>query len=164
MTKRDLLILAIKLFGLYSAIISLFSFLPNNILFAFEIFDATIVIGAITVFFLSVGLFWLLTFNANKLVDILKLDNGFADDKVDLGNIKATDIIKVGTFVIGGLLFINNIPGLLSDLFLVFKGEIAEVELGSKDKVILVFSGLKVLLGYLLFTKYEFVAGLLSKK
>ena len=164
MTKRDFLVLMIKLFGLYSAVTTMFSVLPNNIIFALGHLDATIAVWVTVVFVVTIGLFWLLTFKADRLVGFLKLERGFNDDRIELGNIKADDIIKIGTFVIGGLLLIKSIPGLLSNLFWAFKGYIAGIEFGEKDKFNLTVSVLNVLLGYLLFANYDFVARRLTKK
>ena len=164
MTKRDCLILIIKLFGLYSVVTTIFSVLPNNIIFALGQLDATIAIWVVVAFVVTVGLFWVLTFKADKLVDFLKLDKGFTDDRIDFGNIKAEDVIKIGTFIIGGLLLIKSVPGLLSNLFWAFKGEVAGVEFDEKAKVNLTISILNVLIGYLLFANYDFFAKRLTKK
>ena len=164
MTKRDFLILMIKLFGLSSAVTSIFSVLPNNVMFSFGHIDITVIIWLVVVSIVTVGLFWLLTFKADKLVDLLKLDKGFTDDRIEIGNIKTEDLVKIGIFVIGGLLFIKNIPGLLSNVFWAFKGEVAGLEFTEKDKFNLAVSGLNVLLGYLLFTNYDIVARRLNKK
>lgn len=82
MTKRDFLVLMIKLFGLYSVVTTIFSVLPNNIVFALGQLDATIAVWVIAVFVVTVGLFWLLTFKADRLVDFLKLEKGFVDDRI----------------------------------------------------------------------------------
>ena len=80
MTKRDFLVLMIKLFGLYSAVTTMFSVLPNNIIFALGHLDATIAVWVTVVFVVTIGLFWLLTFKADRLVVFLKLERGFNDD------------------------------------------------------------------------------------
>jgi hypothetical protein len=164
MTKRDFLILMIKLFGLYSAVTTIFSALPNNIAFSLRYIDAFIVAWLIIATLITVGLFWLLTFKADRLVDLLKLDKGFADDRIELGNIKAIDIIKTGVFIIGGLLILKSIPGLLSQIFWAFKGDIAGQEFTAEDKFSLTVNGLNLLLGYLLFTNYDVVARRLRGK
>ena len=158
MTKRDFLILMIKLFGLYSAVTTIFSVLPNNVMFSLGQVDIFVIIWIIIVTVIVAGLFWVLTFRADKLVDLLKLEKGFSDDRIELGDIKSEDIIKTGTFVIGGLLIIENIPGLLSQTFWAFRGEVVGFEFTAKDKFNLGVSGLNVLLGYLLFTNYDAVA------
>jgi hypothetical protein len=164
MTKRDFLILMIKLFGLYSIVTTLFSALPGNVIFAMGHFDFTIAVWILVVFVVTMGLFWLLTFKADRLVDLLKLEHGFVDDRIELGSIKPEDIIKIGTFVIGGLLFLRSIPGFLSGTFWAFKGDIAGLEFSEKDKFDLVVSGLNVMFGYLLFTNYDWVAKRLNGK
>ena len=164
MTKKDFFILTIKLFGLYSAMTTIFSVLPNNILFALGQFDAIVGVWIAVALVVTIGLFWLLTFKADRLVSLLKLEKGFMEDRIELGNIKSDTLIKIGTFIIGGILLIKSIPGLLSNLFWAFKGEVAGVEFAEKDKFNLTVSVLNVLLGYLLFTNYDFVAKRLTKK
>jgi hypothetical protein len=164
MTKRDFFILLIKLFGLHSIVISIFSVLPNNIAFAFQQVDIVVIIWTIVVIAIIVGLFWLLVFEADKVVDLMKLGKGFTDDRIDLGNIKSSDIIKTGTFIIGGLMIVDHIPGLLSQIFWAFKGDIVGQEFTSKDKFNLTVSGLNVLMGYLLVTNLNFVSRRLTSK
>ncbi len=164
MSKRDFLILMIKLFGLYSAVATLFSVLPNNVMFALGHIDAAMVVWVLAVVTITVGLFWLLVFKADKLVDLLKLEKGFTDDRIDFGNIQSQDILKTGTFVIGGLLLIKSIPALLTLLFWAFKDDMAGLEFSDKDKLNLTISFLNVLLGYFLFSNYDLVAKRLTKK
>jgi hypothetical protein len=163
MTKRDFLILMIKLFGLSSAVTTIFSVLPNNVAFSFHYIDFSVVIWLGVVSIATVGLFWLLTFKADKLVDVLKLDKGFADERIELGDMKTDDIIKTGIFIIGGLLFIENVPGLLSQVFWAFKGEVVGLDFKAKEKFDLGISGLNVLLGFLLVTNYDRLARRLNK-
>lgn len=80
-------------------------------MFALGHLYTTIVVWAIAVFVVTIGLFWLLTFKADKLVDFLKLEKGFIDDRIELGNLNANNIVKTGTFIIGGLLLIKVFPG-----------------------------------------------------
>jgi hypothetical protein len=164
MTKRNFLILMIKLFGLYAAVTSIFSTIPNNIVFSLGHLDAFMIVWILVTLVITVGLFWTLTFKADRLVDLLKLGQGFTDERIELGKIKSEDILKTGTFVIGGLLFIRNVPGLLSNIFWAFRGEIAGLEFTEKDKVNLGVSALNVILGYLLFTNFDVVARRLKGK
>jgi hypothetical protein len=165
MTKRDFFILLIKVFGLYSAVTAIFSALPSNIMFGMhgEV-EISVYVWIVAVTFIIAGLFWILTFKADKLVDLLKLEKGFSDDRIELESIKSEDIIKIGTFVIGGLLMIKSVPGLLSQIFWSFKGEIIGQEFTARDKFNLGVSGLNVLLGFLLFTNFDIVARRLNKK
>lgn len=165
MTKRDFFILLVKVFGLYSAVTAIFGVLPSNIMFGFggEI-QIEMYIWTVAAVFIVAGLFWLLTLKADSLVDFLKLGKGFSDDRIELGNIKPEDIIKIGVFIIGGLLLIRSVPGLLSQIFWSFKGEVVGREFKPQDKFNMVVSGLNVLFGYLLFTNSDRVARLLNRK
>ena len=52
----------------------------------------------------------------------------FDEEKIEIGNLKPTDIIKIGTFIIGGFLILDNIPAFLSHSLFAFKGEIIGLE------------------------------------
>src|SRR5258708_11120243 len=102
MTKKDFFVLLIKIFGLFSAVTSLFSVLPNNIMFALNSVDLISIIWVIVAIAVILGLFIILIFKANKIVELLKLDRGFEEERIDLGDLSSNDIIKIETFVIGG--------------------------------------------------------------
>jgi len=114
MTKRDFFILIIKLFGLMTIVTSLFSVLPSNISLILMDIDAFSLIWIAATVIILIGLFVLLVFKADKVVGLLKLDKGFDEEKIELGSLNSTDIIKIGTFIIGGLLIIDSIPAFLS--------------------------------------------------
>lgn len=118
MTKKDFFILAIKLFGLMSIVTSFFSGILNNISYALFKVDTLAIIWIGAAIVISIGLFVLLVFKADKIVSLLKLEEGFDDEKIELGNLNSSEILKVGTFIIGGLLFIHNIPIFLSHILL----------------------------------------------
>jgi len=164
MTKKDLFVLLIKIFGLFSAVTSLFSVLPNNIMFALDSVDVISIIWVTVAIAVILGLFLILIFKANKIVELLKLDRGFEEERIDFGNLSSTDIIKIGTFVIGGFLIIDNVPDFLSQTLWSFKKEIIGMEFTAKDKFNWAVSGLNLLIGYLLLTNYRFVAKLFKDK
>ena len=158
MTKRDFFILIIKVFGLFSVVTSLFSVLPSNISFAMMDIDALSILWIVVAIVVVVGLFVALIFKADKVVRLLKLDKGFDDEKIEIGNLKPTDIIKIGTFIIGGLLILDNIPAFLSHSLFAFKGDVIGLEYNSQDKFNWAVSGLNLIIGFLLLTNYDFIA------
>ena len=164
MTKKDLFVLLLKIFGLYSVVISLFSALPYNLMFALNGVDLMSIVWVTVSIAVVLGLFLILIFKANKIVERLKLDSGFEEERIDLGNLKSTDIIKIGTFVIGGFLITDNVPGFLSHTFWSFKKEVTGMEFTVRDKFDWAVSGLNLLAGYLLLTNYAFVAKLFKDK
>ncbi len=161
MTKRDLFILTIKLFGLQAIGISLFSVLPSILTVTFRQFDVVVIIWTIILISLVGLICWSLIYEADKIVDLLRLSKGFTDDRVELGNIKPRDIIKIGTFIIGGLMVVSNIPELLGLTFWTFMDD---DDFGSKEKYSLTVRGLEIIVGYLLITNVSFFAGLLNKE
>jgi len=161
MTKRDFFILVIKLFGLMSIVTSLFSVLPSNISFALMDIDAFSLTWIIVAVLIVLGLFVLLVFKSDKVVGLLKLDKGFDEDRIEFGNLNSADIVKIGTFIIGGLLIIDNIPAFLSHTLFAFKGSVVGQVYSTQDKFYWAVSGLNLVIGYLLITNYDFVARLL---
>jgi hypothetical protein len=165
MTKRDLFILTIKLFGLQAIGISLFSVLPSILTVTFRQFDVVVIIWTIILISIVALICWSLIYEADKIVDLLRLSKGFTDDKIEFGNIKTTDIIKIGTFIIGGLMIVTNIPELLGLTFWTFMGDTdLEFEFDFKEKYSLTVHGLKIVIGYLLVTNVSFITGLLNRQ
>ena len=164
MTKRDFFILMIKLFGLFSLVTSIFSVIPSNISFALMELDIVSIIWILIAATAIGGLFVLLVFKAEKVVQMLKLDKGFDDNRIELGNLKSTDIVKIGAFIIGGLLILDNIPAFLSHTLFAFKGKNLGVAYKMEDKFNWAVSGINLIIGYLLLTNYGFVAAKLKDK
>ena len=163
MTKRDFFILIIKVFGLLSVVTTLFSALPSNISFAMMGIDALSILWIAIAIMVVVGLFVALIFKADKVVELLKLDRGFDDDKIEIGSLEPADIIKIGTFIIGGLLILDNIPAFLSHTLFAFKGDVVGLEYHNiQDKFNWAVSALNLIIGFLLITNYEFVAKILK--
>jgi hypothetical protein len=105
-----------------------------------------------------VGLFVFLVLKTDKVVKFLRLDKGFDEDRIELGNLNSSDIIKIGSFIIGGLLIIENIPSFLSHLIFSYKKELIGIENNPEDNFYWLVSGLNLIIGYLLLTKYNFIA------
>jgi membrane-anchored glycerophosphoryl diester phosphodiesterase (GDPDase) len=164
MTKRDFFILVIKLFGLMSILTSLFSVIPGNISFALTDIEAFSLIWIAFTILVVIGLFVILVFKADKIVGLLKLDKGFDDEKIELGSLNSSDIVKIGAFIIGGLLILDNIPGFLSHTYFAFKGSVSGQFYDTTDKFYLAVNGINIFLGYLLMTNYSFVERLLGTK
>ena len=176
MTKKDLFILIIKVFGLYSLINALFSVLPNNIAFVIQYIDSIGVIWIFSTVVIVIGLFYFLIIKSEKISNILKLENGFDDERIDFGNLKSIDILKLAVLIIGGFLFIENLPVFLSNTLFAFKSSIptgfdtAYENQGIlkyqriEDYVHWITGGLKILIGYLLMSNYKKIGHYLNNK
>lgn len=161
MTKRDFFIIIIKLFGLYSLILSLFSFIPNSFPIAFYDFDTISIIWLIVATLISLGLLVLLIFKSDKIVHLLKLDKGFDDDKIELGNFDQKKIVMLSSILIGGFLIIDNISDFLSHTIFFFKADITGMEYNNLSYLKWTISGLNIVIGYLLITNHKSISKLL---
>ena len=159
MTKKDFFVLMIKLFGLYWIVVSLFSGLTQNFLLLSNGIDGLSFLWFMMLVAVDVGIFAALVFYADKVAGLLKLDKGFDDDKIILGNLQTGQLIKIGVFVVGGLLFLHYLPDFLSMGYFAFRGKIAGRIFDAKDSLDLVGDGLRLLIGYWLMTRYDSIAG-----
>jgi hypothetical protein len=82
MTKRDLFILALKLFGVFSIISGIFTTLPGNASIILTNFDLTSIILIVGILVVYISLFVLLILKAGYLVDKLRLSKGFDEESV----------------------------------------------------------------------------------
>src|SRR5690606_20190873 len=105
---------------------SLFSVLPNNISFVIQNIEIIGIIWLLATALIIIGLFYLLLSKADKISKLLKLQNGFDEDRIDFNGLKSLDIIKFVILIIGGLLFVENIPTFLSHTLFAFKSSIPQ--------------------------------------
>ena len=127
MTKKDFFRLLIKIFTLYSVIISIFTLFPqivllnqmlDNVLLSFVVLGSILVV----VLFLSIVIKF-----TDKIIAFLKLDSGFDDENIVIGNLNNIDIIKFAIIIIGGFMIVDNFPKLLMDILNEFKFNIAKL-------------------------------------
>jgi len=172
MTKKDFFRLIIKLFGLYFAISLLTSLFLGNVIYVLNDFDLVGLIWLIVSIAFIFFLLRFLIFKNDKLIQWLKLDKGFDDDKIEFQNFNTENILKLATIVIGGILLINNIPGFLSYTLFAFKSTVGNTFYSSNDVRYLdtrqyVNWGecfFKIVIGYLILTNYNQVSKLLKTK
>lgn len=166
MTKRDFFRIMIKLFGLYSCILAIFSVIPNNInmvLYQFDLKILSFIIGA-TILILFFFLF--LLFKADFIIDKLKLDGGFDEDRIQFENLNNDSIVKFGIFLIGGFLIVDYFPNFLNYTVQAFRDKVQNSE-SIRIPVSYfnwIVSGINIILGYILITNYKSLATFFDKK
>ena len=163
MTKHDFLTMMFKLFGISLIASVLFTTVPA-LMFSFDEPDAGIVLKVISSIVLFMFLTWLLIFRASSLVDWLRLSKGFAEDRIELGNLKPEEIVSIATFIVGGLLLIDNIPDVISQVYWNLREEISRMKFPAADKHLLINDSVRVLTGILLISNYDVVARFLVRK
>ncbi|SFF43687.1 hypothetical protein [Sunxiuqinia elliptica] len=164
MTTKDFFILVIKLFGLYSIAVTLFVTLPQNISFMLPHLELQSTIYLILMIALVIGLFFLLIFKTPHIVRLLKLEKGFDNKQLDLGNLNTQEIVKIGIFIIGGFLIIHNLPAFISQSWSAFYTDIQSQPLNANYKSNWLISGLNVVIGYFMITNLTFITRLLRIK
>lgn len=166
MTKRDLFCVLIKIFGLYSLILTVFTIIPSNIgniIFQFDLNMILIVLGSM---FIAVGLFTVLLFKTDAIIEVLKLDEGFDEDQIQFGNLNNEAILKLAIIIIGGLLILDYIPFFLFDVVNAFKykGNYTTIEGTNVDYFGMATGFINIIIGYLLLNNYKWLAEYFTKK
>ncbi|WP_298139399.1 hypothetical protein [Flavobacterium sp.] len=166
MTKRDFFRILIKIFGLYSLVLSIFTVIPQNISNILYQFDIMILLIILASTLISVGLFLILLFKTDFIIDKLKLDKGFDDSQINFGNLTNESILKLAIFIIGGFLIIDYTPSLLFDLVNAFKNKatFSTIEGSSIDYFQIFVSLINIVIGYLFITNYKSISKFLDKK
>ena len=164
MTKRDFFMLLIKVFGLYLLISTLFSAFPGTLLYLAGNLETLEKLWIIVSVVLLVSLFVALVFKAHKVVELLNLEKGFDDEKIELGNLKAIDLLRISILIIGGFIVIQNISPLLVELYNSLKYNTAEYNYSLfESHNSLALSIVNLIIGFSLIKNYNGLARLLSK-
>ena len=121
MTKKDFFRLLIKIFALYFVILVTFTIFPQIVLLN-QMLDNILLSFAVIGSILLVILFSFLIIKfTDRIIIFLKLDSGFDDENIVVGNLKNIDIIKFAIILIGGFMIVDNFPKLLMDILNEFK-------------------------------------------
>lgn len=171
MTKRDFFRILIKLFGLYFAILTLFGIIPTYVSYLLNQFDFFTILWSTIISVIVILILIALIFNVDKIIDRLKLDRGFDDEKIQFGNFSGINLLKFSVIIIGGLMMIDNIPEFLNNIYLAFRSQVSIEGVNLLDTFIygrvnysrLTISGISILIGYLLITNYIKIANWLSR-
>jgi hypothetical protein len=166
MTKRDLFRVIIKIFGLYWFILTIFGVVPH-VVQSFAIgFDLNMILIIIACLFISIGLLLILLFKTNSVVNFLKLDKGFDDENIQIGNLDNEGVLKLAILLIGGFLILDYIPALLFNIVNAFryKANFTTVEGANVDYFDIATGIINIVIGYLLITNYKWLAAYFAKK
>ena len=174
MTKRDFFRVIIKLFGLYSLILAIFNYIPASFsgMLAAE-FSVSFSLMFIGLLIITVLIYTFLILKTDTIIRLLKIDKGFDDDNIMLGNFNETAIIKFTIIIFGGFLIIDNAPDFLYTCFVALKKEVAPEGLNFMENITFsqpidyfkwIISGVNIILGYLFLTNYDWIARRLNRK
>ena len=173
MTKKDFFRIVIKLFGLYALILSIFTYIPFNLGYVTYQFQPIALLWIFGVLALIILIFVLLIRKTDLIINFLKIDKGFDDDRIELGNFNNQKIIKLALILIGGFLIIDYLPRFLQYTYLAFKKEVTvnglnhleEFNFGeTKDYLDWGISVMNLIGGYVLLTNYDRIAKWITRK
>ncbi|WP_396167778.1 hypothetical protein [Flavobacterium sp.] len=165
MTKRDLFRVLIKIFGFYSGIITLFSIVPGYVSTLPNDFIPMLFLFVFGMIFLSLLLVYVLIFKTDFIIDKLKLDQGFDEDRIQFENLNNENLLKFAVLIIGGFLVLDYLPSFLNHTFQAFKTKIHSTEnnIYTINYFNWISSGINLVLGYLLLTNFKRIASYFNK-
>ncbi|WP_191859492.1 hypothetical protein [Hanstruepera ponticola] len=173
MTKRDFFRIIIKLFGLYSLILTVFTYIPTNISYVIFQFEPVVLLWIFGAVALTVLVYIILIRKTDLIIDFLKLDKGFDEERIEFENFNSQKIIQLALLLIGGLLIINYLPEFLQYTYLAFKKEVSPNGLNQLEEFSFgkitdyfnwVISGINLIVGYILLTNYYQITKWLNRK
>lgn len=172
MTKRDFFRIIIKLFGLYSLILTVFYYIPSNISYVTFQFEPIVLLWLFGASLLAILVYVFLILKTDLIIDLLKIDKGFDDEQIDFGSFNSQKIIQLALIIIGGFLIIDYLPDFLQYTYLAFKKEVSPSGLNQLEefgfgKITDYFnwaiSGMNLIIAYFLLTNYNRVTKWLTR-
>lgn len=166
MTIRTFWMLILRIIGLFLLIDSLYIFPKFFEMFIFvfleEPFLGTIFLIALLLICAGVYIFILrlLLFKTGMLIEKLKLDKNFNEDKIDISNDKNT-FLKLAVVVIGTMLLIDCVPEFFHEFFYFLQ----RLEVFRESPLLgpLIYLFVKMVIGFLLMTNSDRVTNLIIK-
>ena len=170
MTKRDFFRIIIRLFALYLLLLTVFNFIPTNVSYLtydFTVWPILIILGSAVLMML---LFIFLLRKSDAVIDVLKLDKAFDDERIEFGNLGSLEIVKIALIFIGGFMILDHLPEFLHYCYLGFKKEISSTGLSPFEAPGLseywdyfrwFVSGINLLVGYLVLSNLGRLSGFL---
>jgi hypothetical protein len=161
-------------FGLYSLILSLFQAIPSAIgYYSFEGFDTWYAFFFLGIIAVVIAVYYFLIHNVDLIINWLKLDKGFDDDRVEFGNLDPRKIVSLATILIGGFLIVDYLPSFLYNCYSAFRNSVSSgggltTLLNTMDTNVSYFdwgiSSLNLILGYILLTHHTAISAKLTKQ
>lgn len=171
MTKKDFFRIIMKCLGLYFIVYILFSILPSNITFVLMAPDISGIIWIILVIIVILIIAFIL-FKPDIIIKLLKLDQGFDEDRIDLPNFNSEKILKLAIMIIGGIIIIRYLPEFMTRSLVATKvligGENPDYILlkynSQKDTIYWITSIVNLIIGFIMLTKYNLISRLINYK
>ena len=161
MTPRNLFNVILKIFGLFflreiiyiipQLISSIPSFAKADDFVGQQFSSGDILPFIVTLIAIAFYVFiiYLLLFNTNKIIDKLKLDQGFNQQEFSF-IISTSLILTISLIVIGGIILTNEIPNFCRNIFSYFQEKDLTRGMTKPNYSFIVVSGVKIIIGLLI--------------
>lgn len=161
MSKKDLFTALIKLVGFssfFGSVTSLLSIVYSLIFaedkpFGYQTTD----IGLYAIYIvIGIGLM----FYGDKIVGFFHIDKGYELDYIALDNLSATDIVKIGVFFMGAMLFVDNLPYTISWIVQRFSSDVSGINMNIYDNYSFFGAIVNLVFGYVMLTNFGRIANM----
>lgn len=170
MTIRDFFRILIKLFCVYFLVQIALYYIPANafgLIYSYDIVWS--LVSLIILFAISIVIFVFLTKKIDSIIDWLKLDKGFDQNIIRLGNFNEQKVFSIAVILIGGMLIVDYLPSFLNHLYTSFKQQAG----GSNLQGMILgeertnyfdwgISAMNMIIGYLLIMNHSFLSNKLA--
>ena len=119
------------------------------------------ILGTILTVIFYFLILWLFVFKTTWLIDKLSLEKGFEEEKIEI-NAKQSNILSIAIIVIGGIILIDSLPQLCTQIFVFFQQKSLWVENTTTSWIFLYFG--KAILGYILMTNSKPIVAFINKR
>ena len=117
-----------------------------------------ILLVSIIIYILIIRLF---LFKTDWIVEKLKLDNNFTEERIDL-SIKSSTILTISIIVIGSLILVESLPSFCSSLFDFYQQK--NMLKDYHETSWLIYHFIKIIIGFLLLTNGKVITKYIEKK
>lgn len=158
MSKKDLFIILVKVFGLFLLFQSVSFIFPNILTFTL------LSISGIISVTLQILAFYLLIIKAEKIVAFLKLDQGFEDKGVSFKNFSPIVVLYYGTFLVGGYMVVSNFSKILVAFFHWYTREVNSYDSLVYWNIYTTTDVVEFVLGIVIIGNYRKIAQLIDRR
>ena len=170
MRIKDLFRVILKTLGIYFLILILIpSLLRISFVFEFQQ-DFSMAMWYLIPNSVYTLLFYLLVFKTDSIIQWFKLESQFEDKTMGDLNLSGQKILMLAIIIIGGIVFIQALPSLITYLILAFKNSVQldysgnRTHQGFKDNINWISEFFNVLIGFLLITNSTRLSKWLNKE
>ena len=122
--------------------------------------DKLVFLLSYAIFIAVIILFFII--KPNSLIKIFRLDKDFDEEKFEF-NIEKTSILKISIIVIGGIMFVKNLPYFISEVIKYF--QLRVINIGENNNIgWTIYYTITVIIGFLLMTNSKKIVDFITKK